>query len=175
MQSTEPEIWKPVIGHEGQYEVSDLGRVRSVDRLVDARPGVRRIQWGRVRAQVTMKSGHKQITLWTGNRARGVLVHRLVLDAFSGPCPDGMEACHADGNPGNNRIANLRWDSRSENRYDSVRHGTHQMTARTHCPQGHPYDAANTYRIPSRPNARYCRACRRDRNQRARESSARVS
>lgn len=163
MQSTEPEIWKPVVGYEGRYEVSSYGRVRGRDRIVNARPGVTRVQRGQIRAQVTMKSGHKQVLLWGDNHARGVLVHRIVLEAFCGPCPAGMEGCHGDGDPSNNHVSNLRWDTRSENRFDAVRHGTHPMTAKTHCPRGHAYDAENTYRIPSRPTARYCRACQQDR------------
>jgi hypothetical protein len=51
-------------------------------------------------------------------------VHRLVLEAFVGPCPPGMECCHNDGNPLNNRLDNLRWDTRRSNQLDRNRHGT---------------------------------------------------
>jgi len=51
-------------------------------------------------------------------------VHRLVLDAFVGPCPDGLEACHLDGDAGNNRVSNLRWDTSKANTDDMRRHGT---------------------------------------------------
>lgn len=50
-------------------------------------------------------------------------IHRLVLLAFVGPCPPGMECCHIDGNPINNRLSNLRWGTRRENMEDRVRHG----------------------------------------------------
>src|SRR6185312_7030300 len=50
--------------------------------------------------------------------------HRLVLEAFVGPCPDGMECCHNDGNPANNRVENLRWDTTSANQLDREAHGT---------------------------------------------------
>lgn len=53
------------------------------------------------------------------------LVHRLVLEAFVGPCPEGMEGCHNNGDPADNRLANLRWDTKSANAKDSIRHGTH--------------------------------------------------
>ena len=49
--------------------------------------------------------------------------HRLVLLAFVGPCPEGMEACHNDGNPANNVLSNLRWGTRQENMDDIKRHG----------------------------------------------------
>lgn len=51
-------------------------------------------------------------------------VHRLVLEAFRGPCPEGLEALHGDGNTSNNHLQNLRWGTRLENREDSRRHGT---------------------------------------------------
>lgn len=52
------------------------------------------------------------------------LVHRLVLDAHVCPCPNGKEGCHNDGNGFNNHISNLRWDTRSNNQMDKVKHGT---------------------------------------------------
>ena len=57
-------------------------------------------------------------------------VHRLVLEAFVGPCPEGHEGCHNDGNPLNNRLSNLRWDTPSANNRDKERHGTHQIGSR---------------------------------------------
>ena len=52
-------------------------------------------------------------------------MHRLVLAAFIGPCPEGMEACHfPDSDPNNNNLGNLRWDTRKENIHDSIKHGT---------------------------------------------------
>jgi hypothetical protein len=57
-------------------------------------------------------------------------VHRLVLEAFVGPCPDGMEGCHNDGNPANNRLDNLRWDTPSANYADRYKHGTHLLGTR---------------------------------------------
>ncbi len=51
------------------------------------------------------------------------MLHRLILEAFRGPCPDGMECCHNDGNAGNNQIENLRWDTKTENASDRSLHG----------------------------------------------------
>jgi hypothetical protein len=53
------------------------------------------------------------------------LVHRVVLTAFTGPCPEGMECCHNDGNPSNNHVSNLRWDTHAANSQDAIRHGNH--------------------------------------------------
>lgn len=54
-------------------------------------------------------------------------IHQLVLEAFRGMCPHGMEACHWDGNPRNNKLSNLYWGTRSDNVRDSVRHNTHPV------------------------------------------------
>lgn len=57
-------------------------------------------------------------------KLKGVLLSRLILEAFAGPCPKGMECCHYDGNPGNSEVSNLRWDTRKGNHADKIRHGT---------------------------------------------------
>lgn len=157
------EGWRPVVGHEGRYEVSDLGHVRSLDRITPQHGHRRR---GRTLAGSPNQSGHLQVGLWVGPRRHQALIHRLVLMAFVGPPPDGMEACHNDGNPTNNSLENLRWDTRSANRYDSVRHGTHYQANKTHCPQGHPYDEENTYVVVSR-GIRQCRRCKQERSRAA--------
>ena len=54
-------------------------------------------------------------------------VHRLVLEAFLGPCPPGLICCHNDGDPANNRLSNLRWDTYKSNSEDMLRHGTRRM------------------------------------------------
>lgn len=54
------------------------------------------------------------------------LVHRLVLEAFVGLCPDGMECCHADDNPLNNNLSNLRWDTRSNNMKEGYKNGKYK-------------------------------------------------
>lgn len=53
-------------------------------------------------------------------------VHRLILSAFVGPCPEGLLALHGDGNCKNNRPSNLRWGTQKENVADSIKHGTNQ-------------------------------------------------
>lgn len=148
------ENWRPVPGYSA-YEVSDLGRVRSVSRI-DAAGKRRR---GRMRSLTTMHSGHLSVTLRGEEGRRRFLVHHLVLMAFVGPRPVGMEACHWNDKPSDNRLVNLRWDTRSANQLDSVRNGTHHVARRTHCPQGHEYTPENTYMYPG--NRRACRECRR--------------
>src|SRR5574337_608967 len=115
------ETWKPVAGYEGYYEVSDCGRVRSLDRVVEC---------GRVKGimRVSYKnpvSGYLTVMLSKHGTTKGFYVHSLVLEAFVGPRPDGMEACHyPDSNRDNCALSNLRWDTRKNNHKDKDAHGT---------------------------------------------------
>ena len=70
--------------------------------------------------------GHKTVQLFKNKKPFMCLVHRLVLETFVGPCPEGMECCHNDGNPSNNNLNNLRWDTTRNNHADSIKHKTHQ-------------------------------------------------
>ena len=69
-------------------------------------------------------NGHFRIALVANGITSSHGVHRLVLFAFIGPCPPGLEACHNDGNPANNTPSNLRWDTRKANQSDRINHGT---------------------------------------------------
>jgi hypothetical protein len=81
-------------------------------------------QWHTLKGGVAR--GHRYVWLFApGRRRTFAYVHHLVLRAFVGPCPPGMECCHDNGNPADNRLANLRWDTRRANRNDMRRHGTH--------------------------------------------------
>lgn len=151
------ESWEPIPGFERFYEVSDLGRVRSLDR-VDALGALRQ---GRILQPSTSPYGHLHVSLYVGGRRHTRRVHRLVLEAFAGIAPDGTECCHNNGDPTDNRLENLRWDTPGANRLDSVGHGTHHEARKTTCPQGHAYDDANTYIYRAR---RSCRTCHRARD-----------
>lgn len=68
--------------------------------------------------------GHLRVELRDGNgQVERFLVHRLVLELFIGQCPSGMEGCHGDGNPANNSLSNLRWDTSKGNWEDRKKHG----------------------------------------------------
>lgn len=67
--------------------------------------------------------GHWSVMLWANRKGFRRYVHRIVLAAFAGPCPEGMEGCHNDGDRDNNHISNLRWDTRKANVNDAERHG----------------------------------------------------
>lgn len=123
-----PELWRPVHGFYGFYEVSDLGSVRSVARYSDVKYSdgrvVQRIKYGRVLSPKQQGDyGHLAVNLHVGGVGKMAFVHRLVLEAFVGPCPDGMVSCHNDGNSANNRPGNLRWDTPKSNTADIIMHG----------------------------------------------------
>jgi hypothetical protein len=82
-------------------------------------------------SQKTRGDGHKEINTSIDGATCSVAVHRLVLEAFVGPCPPGMEACHfPDRDPGNNRLSNLRWDTHLANISDRAIHGTDNAGSR---------------------------------------------
>lgn len=158
---TAPERWLPIPGYEGWYEVSDHGRVRSVDRTILRRDGVSQRCRGHLFATRLNEQGRPVVVLRQADSGSTWRVHALVLLAFVGPRPAGMEACHEDGDRANNRLANLRWDTRSGNRHDSVRHGTHLMTRRLTCPRNHLLSPPNLVVHSAAKRHRECLACRR--------------
>jgi hypothetical protein len=147
------------------YEVSNTGSVRSVDRLVrhnSAKSGTV-LKRGQILKLGVAKNNPRARVHASLIRDDGVEIKvgvgRTVLEAFVGPCPPGMECCHNNGDRFDNRLENVRWDTRSENALDQVRHGTHFSATKTHCPMGHPYNERNTRVRPC--GRRICRACHR--------------
>lgn len=163
------EEWRPVPGYEGLYSVSDQGRVRAEAKEISCRNGVVRSLEPRMLSPVPLSKGHLKVRLTRDGHVKAFLLHRLVLLAFVGPCPEGMEGCHLDDDPKNNRLSNLRWDTRSANLHDRVRNGRHHNARKTECSQGHLFDNENTY-ITSL-GQRQCRTCARDRMRRKRAGS----
>lgn len=107
------------------YRVGDDGSIWSC-RSPNGR-GPLKNKWKRL--QPVFVSGYKAINLYRrGKSPCSKLIHRLVLEAFVGPCPDGLEACHfPDRDRRNSSLANLRWDTNAANKEDSRIHGTRIM------------------------------------------------
>jgi uncharacterized protein (DUF433 family) len=121
----EAEQWLPVPEWPG-YDVSDWGRIRSWKRRASRKRGWEIGDTPRVLKGKRWPDGRSTIVLSRndGRDTRKYYIHSLVLTAFVGPCPEGMEACHfPNENPGDNRLSNLRWDTRRENRLDVYRNG----------------------------------------------------
>lgn len=152
------EEWRPIAGYVGAYEVSDLGRVRSLDRKVFAGPSRERLSRGRVLSAYT-GGRYSKVRLTVDTNGSTKNVHALVAAAFLGDCPPGLVVRHINGDPHDNRVENLCYGTESENMRDQVRHGTHTWAKRTHCHRGHPYSPENTRIRPG--GARMCRTCNR--------------
>ena len=135
------EEWRPVVGYEGLYEVSDRGRVRSLKGSL---------------FKQSECNGYFRVKL----KGKTFSTHRLVLASFKPHHPPGKNlVLHGNGNPGDNRLENLRWGDQKENMADRRRHGNDPNLNKTHCPQGHPYSQDNTHVTGKR--ARMCLLCKR--------------
>lgn len=124
------ERWLPVVGHEGRYEISSLGRARSLDRKVDR---VFKLPNGDQRVVPTFYPGKMLVPRrigkcylgycfrWKGPNKKAQIA---VLEAFVGPRPGKeFDGCHNNGEPEDNRLSNLRWDTKSSNAQDTFIHG----------------------------------------------------
>lgn len=151
------EQWRPVVGWEGLYEVSDHGRVRSLERVV---------QFGcqqRTAPSRILKPGQNVhgvpfVNLSGGGKRHIRSVHTLVLEAFVGPRTPGYHGCHWNDVKTDNRVENLRWDTASANARDKIRNGHDHQVNKTHCPHGHEYTPENT---KLHRGGRWCRECHR--------------
>lgn len=115
------ETWKPVVGYEGLYEVSDLGRVRSVNRVL--RDG--RKLTGRLLSPGRDKDGYLQVLLSVDGVRQMCKAHTLVLNAFVGPS-NGQMCRHLNDVKEDNRLDNLVWGTSQEN-YDDYRKNRGQL------------------------------------------------
>lgn len=113
--------WKPVVGFPG-YRVSDDGRIETCHQKF--RDTLAAGDWHPMTPSPSSK-GYLRVSLCRDGKRFDRYIHRLVLEAFVGPCPQGMEGCHdPDPNRENNRLQNLRWDTPVANSQDAVRGGT---------------------------------------------------
>jgi hypothetical protein len=121
------ENWASVKGFEGVYEVSTHGRLR---RLSQASARIKRIHPGRNYLPrlltAVINNGYGYFTLVAHGKRIRRGIHALVLETFVGPRPQGLYACHRDGNKSNNSLENLKWATPTENQDDRVKHGRGQ-------------------------------------------------
>ena len=134
-----PEIWLPVVGWEGLYDVSSLGNVRSHDRHKDI--GRRKFYPGVLLRPTEVESGHQVVTLRYSPIKERVYVHRRVARAHI-PNPQGHKLVrHLNDNPSDNRVENLAWGTYSDNAQDRERNNP--RPERTHCVRGHEMNDQN--------------------------------
>lgn len=110
--------WRPTAGFEG-YQVNEAGDVRRTKQSAGTRAGTI------LKANLDSR-GYPSVSLWVNGRRHAAKIHRLVAEAFHGPRPSPLhEVAHNNGDPTDNRAANLRWATRAENHADKIQHGTH--------------------------------------------------
>lgn len=114
---TSEERWKDINGWEGFYQISDFGRLKSLKRPF--------VPVDRILRPCVDKYGYLFAGLFRmGKRLACPKMHRLVLEAFVGPRPDGMECRHIDGERKNNKLDNIEWAMHETNELDKYGHGT---------------------------------------------------
>lgn len=123
------ETWKTVKGFGNHYEASNLGRVKSKDRVINKKNPLqnrhlKHLYKGKILKQSTNKEGYKFIKIGVDKKKYSLQVGSVVLRAFKGLPQEDQMCCHNDGNPANNNIENLRWGNAKENAADKKLHGT---------------------------------------------------
>ena len=114
------EEWRDVAGYEGLYQVSDQGRVKSLERNIPHWRGGERIQKERILKQSVIGGGYLKVVLCAGGKRKMFLVHRLVCEAFHENPENKLDVNHINENKTDNRACNLEWSTRREN----INHGT---------------------------------------------------
>lgn len=118
------EYWRPVLGYEGLYEASSLGRIRSL-WVAGSGYGHWRIQPLYLRPKFNRFTGYMQVSLNKNGVKTKTGWHRVVCGAFHGPAPTKYDCAHLDGNKTHNHPTNLQWVTRTENASHRYQHGTH--------------------------------------------------
>lgn len=137
--------WKAVYDFPG-YEITEFGRVRnSRGWLLNIWPD---------------GSGYLRVALRKDGRNFHPSIHRLVIQTYTGPCPEDKDhCCHRDGNKLNNHVDNLYWGTTAENGADTVRHGSARKVRPAACGRGHEYVDGSYWLKPD--GTRKCKECSR--------------
>lgn len=110
------EIWKDIPNYEGLYQASNMGKIRSLDRVVNGKYGNKPIKKGKILKQFHVGNGHRaQVCLIKNGIRHYPIVSRLILETFVGVIPEGMQVNHIDENPANNALSNLNLMSPKDN------------------------------------------------------------
>lgn len=117
------EVWKDIPGYEGYYQASTIGRIRSVDREVVFKNGRIRNFKGQILKIDNSSDSNLRVAL-SKYTLRHYTVHRLIMLTFKGERPEGYDICHKNGDYTDNRLENLRYDTKSQNMIDMYRYGS---------------------------------------------------
>ena len=169
---TRVEEWRPVLGWEGLYEVSSLGRVKTLPREVPYFRGGTATRKEKVMACAIDKEGYAVVLLQHKGKRKLCKVHRLMAESFILDKPEGKDwVLHKDGYVDNLTIDNLYWGDQQDNEQDKLRHKRHPQAIKTHCMRGHEFSDSNTH-INKKTGARRCRSCLRIHDSRRKKKPA---
>lgn len=121
LTSYDGEIWKDIKGYEGLYQVSNFGRVKSLDRYNKGRWGKQKYKGKELKGRNTKWA--LSVALCSEGKCKSFSIHYLVALMFIGERPKGALICHKDGNYKNNKLDNIRYDTERENMIDMYRQG----------------------------------------------------
>ena len=134
------EIWKDIEGYEGYYQISTLGRIKSVARIVSFEKYQYKLKKmvqatqkvpEKIRTGYSDDHGYYRVELNKDGKSTSFLVHRLVASTFIPNPENKREVNHIDGNPSNNHLDNLEWVTSSENKFHAYRIGLHVVSEET--------------------------------------------
>lgn len=150
--------WKPIIGFDSGYEVSDDGRIRTDGMRRDKR------RFPPKELRQFPQNGYLTVTLWIEGKPTRLYVHRLVLSAFDKECPLSMECNHKDGCKSNNKLENLEWVSRSDNLKHAIRTGLKKSIGKPFKKGCHPHNKGakrQRHEYETDPSGQYkmCQLC----------------
>jgi hypothetical protein len=159
------EEWRPIEGYE-KYEVSSLGRVRSIDRIIIDSNGVVRKRKSKILNTQPGPGGRATVGIYDANAKReNKTVAVLVAKAFiKNPKPNEFKyVLHGPKGVHEDSIENLSWGNQYKNMHDRFRDNTNPQRNKTHCPYGAPLEVGNLRINVTKLNQRSCLACHRTR------------
>ena len=124
------EVWKEIPGYEGLYEVSSFGRVRSLDRVVLSKLGVRRLFNGKLLKEISWENDYL-VSLCIEGKVSQKRIAVIVLEAFVSARPKGYLACHRNDIKYDNALGNLYWGTHKDNIEDAIRNGGFDVEGHT--------------------------------------------
>lgn len=120
------EIWKNIKGYEGLYQISNLGNVRSVPRIIDSQfkgKPIKREVYEKILKKSSTKFGYDYVCLSKDGKTKKYKIHRLVGEHFIPNLENKRTINHIDGNKHNNTVENLEWATYKENQQHAIRTG----------------------------------------------------
>jgi len=122
------EIWKDIDGYEGHYQVSNIGNVKGLERIIEGKNGCDRLYPSIFFKHEITKDGYKRVVLMKYGKKKRFMIHRLVISAFITNIDNKPYVNHINGDKSDNRVENLEWCTNSENMLHADLFGLRDMS-----------------------------------------------